>query len=46
MMDESFGVLWPHNDRLFLQNIRENDLGHAAARPHLLAQRKTVCCSG
>lgn len=46
VMDESFCLLWPHDDCLFLQDIRENDLGHAAARPHLLAQRSTVCCSG
>lgn len=46
VMDEPFCALWPHRDRLFLQDIRENDLGHAAARPHLLAQSSTVCCSG
>lgn len=30
-------VLWPFKERLFLQESRENDLGHAAARPHFLA---------
>lgn len=44
VMDESFCLLWPRNDRLFLHDIRENDPGPAFARPHLLAQRNTVCC--
>lgn len=40
-MDEPLCILWPDNDCLFLQDIRRNDLGHAAARPHLLALRST-----
>lgn len=39
-MDESVCILWPHSDGLVLQDIRENDLAHAAARPHLLALKK------
>ena len=42
----SFCVSWPHNDCLLLEDIRENDLGHAAARPHLLAPSSTVYFSG
>lgn len=45
VMDESFCILWAHNECLFLQDIRENDLGHAAARPHLLA-RRSISFSG
>lgn len=43
MMDGFYCVLWPRNDCLFLQDIKENDLGWAAARPYLLAQRNTHC---
>lgn len=41
VMDEPLCILWPDNDCWFLQDIRQNDLGHAAARPHLLALRST-----
>lgn len=41
VMDEPLCILWPDNDCLFLQDIRRKDLGHAAARPHLLAPRST-----
>lgn len=39
-------ILWPRDDCLFLQDIRENDLGCAAARPPLLVEKSTVGCSG
>lgn len=42
VMDGFYCVFWPHNDCLFLQDIKENDLGWAAARPYLLAQRNTL----
>lgn len=41
VMDEPLCILWPDNDGLFLQDIRPNDLGPAAARPLLLALRST-----
>lgn len=40
VMDESLCIFWPHNDCLFLQDIRGNDLDHTVARPHFCNAQK------
>lgn len=35
-MDDSLCILWPYNDCLFLQDIRENDLGRGCCQTSLI----------
>lgn len=41
-MDDSLCILWPYNDCLFLQDIRENDLGRACCQTSLIGTEEHI----